>query len=259
MDHFYLQYKVGQLYFGTPSKRRQKLLRWSQTQSTTKVKCTQDPRLLKQSKLKRLFVSRYVIFFVSRCRMQSGYEVAEVFITTLAAATRLPMTAATVAGARVFSHEIQEWRPPVTFTFWASVVETVPNYSFRLCDSLASDQLWKSASDGLFTDIKFHVGERTFHAHKAIVAARSPVMMAMFACDMTESRTNSVKIDDFDPVVFERFLSFLYTGTLDRTMSQREELYAIADKYQVDTLKNLCQPAPAELDASELTSLILFL
>ena len=202
---------------------------------------------------------RYILFFVNRCRSQSGYEVLEVFLTTLPAATRLPMTAANVAGARVFSYEMQDWKTPVKAIFWISVVETIPNYSFMLCDTLAAEQLWRLAADCQFTDIKFHVGDRIFNAHKMIVAARSPVMMAMFMSDMTESKTNNVKIDDCDPAVFERFLAFLYTGKLDESANHLEQLYAVADKYQVDTLKNLCQSAPAELDAAELTSLILLL
>ena len=83
----------------------------------------------------------------------------------------------------------------------------------------------------------------------------------MFSSDMSESRTNHVTIEDCDPIVFGRFLAFLYTGRLVDAVSsrQQEELWAVADKYQVETLKALCASKPTELKASDVTSLILSL
>ncbi len=126
---------------------------------------------------------------------------------------------------------------------------------------MAPAQLWKGAVDGLFTDVTFTVGGQNFPAHKFIVSVRSPVLMAMFSSDMSESRTNHVTIEDCDPIVFGRFLAFLYTGRLVDAVSsrQQEELWAVADKYQVETLKALCASKPTELKASDVTSLILSL
>ena len=202
-------------------------------------------------------LNRYVLYFVARSRYHVGFEIVDVFFTTHQAATRLPMLSASIEGStRVFSYEMVEWKTPVTCTFWVSVEETVDTYLYQLGDTMMAEQLWKAANDQLFTDVEFHVAGRIFSAHKAIVANRSPVLQAMFRNDMTESRTNQVKIDDVNAAVFKRFLRFLYTGRIDTC---HDELFAVADKYQVETLRRLCQLSTNELDASELTSLVMSL
>ena len=203
-------------------------------------------------------LSRYMLYFITKSRHQSGFEVVEIFFTTHQTATRMAMTLAARQGTtRVFSYEMTDWRTPVTCTFWVSVVETVNDYCYELCDRLMGDQLWSSVGNKLFTDIEFHVGGQVIPAHKVVVAARSPVFAAMFQSDMEESRTNQVKISDIEPTVFRDFLYFLYTGRLNS--ANIHDLYMAADKYQVETLKSLCTKPDQELDASDLTSLVLSL
>ena len=125
------------------------------------------------------------------------------------------------------------------FKFFISFNEAVGNFPDHLFDSKI-EELWTAAVNREFTDIELIVADRTFPAHKAIVAARSPVFGAMFRSDMIESRTNRVNIDDTDPFTFEVFLKFVYTGKLDCS-SFSPQLLQIADKYQVESLKLFCQ------------------
>ncbi|XP_015421620.1 PREDICTED: speckle-type POZ protein A-like [Myotis davidii] len=69
--------------------------------------------------------------------------------------------------------------------------------------------LWENS---WFTDCCFCVAGQKFQAHKAIVAARSPVFRAMFAHAMEESNKNRVEIIDMDPGVFKEMMCFIYTG-----------------------------------------------
>ena len=203
-------------------------------------------------------LSRYLLYFVSKCRHHSGFDVQEIFFTTHQTATRMPMILAAREGStRVFSYEMTDWKTPITCTFWVSVVETVDDYSYQLGDRLLAADLWSSLSNQLFTDIEFLVGDQKFPAHKVIVATRSPVFAAMFQNDMREARTNQVKIEDMEPTVFREFLYFLYTGQLNSVCLN--ELHQAADKYQVETLKRLCSNQPQNLDASDLTSLVMSL
>lgn len=73
---------------------------------------------------------------------------------------------------------------------------------------------------------------RTFKAHKAILAARSPVFAAMFEHAMEESRANRVEITDVEPDTLAEVLRFIYTGRvvdLDNPNSA-QDLLAAADK-----------------------------
>ncbi|VDD76258.1 unnamed protein product [Mesocestoides corti] len=84
---------------------------------------------------------------------------------------------------------------------------------------------------------------RQFKAHKAILAARSPVFAAMFEHGMTESRANRVHITDVEPDTLAEVLRFIYTGQvvgLDNPVTA-QELLAAADKYQLERLKAMCE------------------
>ncbi|VDO05884.1 unnamed protein product [Rodentolepis nana] len=84
---------------------------------------------------------------------------------------------------------------------------------------------------------------RRFKAHKAILAARSPVFAAMFEHGMAESRANKVYITDVEPDTLAEVLRFIYTGRvigLDNPVAA-QELLAAADKYQLERLKAMCE------------------
>lgn len=87
--------------------------------------------------------------------------------------------------------------------------------------------------------------EHRFKAHKAILAARSPVFSAMLTSDFKEARTNLLEINDVSPEAFELFLHFLYTeeikSDLEVFQNKLSEILYLAEKYSTDTLKNICQ------------------
>ncbi|VUZ41516.1 unnamed protein product [Hymenolepis diminuta] len=79
---------------------------------------------------------------------------------------------------------------------------------------------------------------RRFKAHKAILAARSPVFAAMFEHGMAESRANKVYITDVEPDTLAEVLRFIYTGRvigLDNPVAA-QELLAAADKRSSDNV-----------------------
>ncbi|XP_065204021.1 speckle-type POZ protein-like [Planococcus citri] len=127
-----------------------------------------------------------------------------------------------------------------------SCLDSLPTKVFRghETQSTISDNLSKSLGRLLqsqnFVDVTFSVNGKNFGAHKYILAARSPVFEAMFKLDMQESRLNEVNISDISCQVFEEFLQYIYT---DKTPDQKvvKELLVVADKYQVDCLKLLCE------------------
>ncbi|XP_035221006.1 speckle-type POZ protein B-like [Stegodyphus dumicola] len=91
------------------------------------------------------------------------------------------------------------------------------------------------------SDVNIIVGSKTFPAHKCVLCARSSVFAKMFETDMIESETNKVEISDIEPQVMDEFLQFTYTGNLKNSLNETaEQLYAVADKYDVPALKKKC-------------------
>ncbi|KAG0524441.1 hypothetical protein BDA96_07G211600 [Sorghum bicolor] len=82
-------------------------------------------------------------------------------------------------------------------------------------------------------DVSFIVGNETFHAHRALLAARSPM--------------SSITLHDIAPATFKLMLRFMYTDTfpgdaeLGGCPSEMiRHLLAAADRYALDRLKLFC-------------------
>ncbi|XP_032752880.1 TD and POZ domain-containing protein 1-like [Rattus rattus] len=107
---------------------------------------------------------------------------------------------------------------------------------------LANDvgELWENS---LFTDCSLVVAGQEFRAHKAILAARSPVFRAMFEHEMLENLTNRIEIHDIHLQVFKEMMGFIYTGKAPHlhSHSMATGLLAAADKFDLQHLKIMCE------------------
>ena len=98
-----------------------------------------------------------------------------------------------------------------------------------------------------FTDVTFSITTNesasplTFYAHKAVLAARSPVFAKMFEHNLQESATNSVMLSDVDPEVFKELLTYIYTGKAPHIQALASSLLNTAEKYQLGHLKVMCE------------------
>jgi len=140
---------------------------------------------------------------------------------------------------------------PFVITFKARLCSTIPTFVIKMIDSIWSEQIWAAAVNRKMTDVEFLVGEEAFGAHRSLISARSPVFAAMFESGMKEAETGLVRIEDVDPITFQYFLKFLYTGMFEPSTKNRE-LFAVADKYGVETLMELCRPAIETVDKDEI-------
>lgn len=94
-------------------------------------------------------------------------------------------------------------------------------------------------------DVTFNVRGEVFHAHKFMIAVRSPV----FKAKLYGSMANSITIDDMEPAIFKAFLRFVYTDSLpamedlDGNVNCKaiRELLVAADRYAVKRLKLICE------------------
>ncbi|XP_053392569.1 BTB/POZ domain-containing protein 3-like [Mercenaria mercenaria] len=95
----------------------------------------------------------------------------------------------------------------------------------------------------LWTDVKFrckdHDDDERIHAHKTILAARSPVFQAMFFGAFAECR-EEVSIKDAKKEIFELLLRYMYSDTVALKKDTASELLQMAHLYQVPSLVEVC-------------------
>ncbi|RCV31909.1 hypothetical protein SETIT_6G215800v2 [Setaria italica] len=96
-------------------------------------------------------------------------------------------------------------------------------------------------------DVSFTVDGETFHAHRAVLAARSPVFRAELLGSMAEATMSCITLHDIAPATFKAMLQFMYTDVLpgdeelgDCPTEMFENLLVAADRYALDRLKLMC-------------------
>lgn len=107
------------------------------------------------------------------------------------------------------------------------------------------------------SDVTFNVSGQKIHAHKLVLAARSPIFKSSFF-DAEDEETGEVFIGDLEPKVFKAMLHFIYKDTVDEneilvTQSGSPasvmpvsdtlvgKLLAAADRYGLDRLRLICE------------------
>ncbi|XP_058793356.1 speckle-type POZ protein-like B [Phymastichus coffea] len=105
-----------------------------------------------------------------------------------------------------------------------------------------SEEILKKLFDNRqFSDFKIIVEKREFRVHRAILAAISPVFHAMFESKMRESNEGRVHIEDVEADVIEKTLYFIYVGKLNDIEDLADKVLAVAEKYQLESLKQRCE------------------
>lgn len=79
------------------------------------------------------------------------------------------------------------------------------------------------------------------HAHKFVLAARSPVFQAMITRDMKEKANNAVEIEDIIYDALKEMIRFMYTGKLGNLDTCLIGVLMAAEKYQISGLKDECR------------------
>ena len=182
-----------------------------------------------------------------------------------------------------------------TYRFRIYIEGSVPGFSFRLSDQLAKHQLWDAVKSKNWIDVEFVVKDKTFSAHKAILAARSPVFAAEFTKEQTvgdaaghqiepklkkrkiNNGPHQIQINGVEPATVEQFLFFIYTGEFSSFANEEllmladdyqltkvaefssfanEELLKLADDYQLTTLAGLCRTALNKIETTQMLNLM---
>ena len=107
----------------------------------------------------------------------------------------------------------------------------------------AREQIENLFNDQETSDIEIVCGGEVFYCHQAILMKRSDVFRGLFKAKMQETITRKVPIKDVSPDVIKGLLQFIYTGATDEDILKEKpgELLAAAEKYMMNSLKEVCE------------------
>ncbi|KAG8192306.1 hypothetical protein JTE90_002127 [Oedothorax gibbosus] len=149
----------------------------------------------------------------------------------------------------IYCGQVQDFSPELSIKLYSiadkynlqDLKDICVEYILENPDSLMDD-LQHMYTSQMFSDFTLKVGDEELKVHKLILCARSSVFNStMLNCDMKENRTNCLEITDFDPSIVKTMIHYIYCGKVqDFSPELSIKLYSIADKYNLQDLKNIC-------------------
>ncbi|XP_022735234.1 BTB/POZ domain-containing protein At1g55760-like [Durio zibethinus] len=107
--------------------------------------------------------------------------------------------------------------------------------------------LARMLTEGIHTDIIINASDGSIGAHRAVLAARSPVFRSMFSHNLQEKELSTINISDISIEACQAFLSYIY-GNIEHEefLTHRLALLQAADKYDILDLKEVCHESLLE-------------
>lgn len=102
--------------------------------------------------------------------------------------------------------------------------------------------LGRMLSESIHMDISINLSDGTsIGAHRAVLAARSPVFRSMFLHDLKEKELSTINITDMSIEACQAFLNYIYGDIQHQQfLTHRLALLRAADKYDISDLKEAC-------------------
>ncbi|XP_031272395.1 BTB/POZ domain-containing protein At1g21780-like [Pistacia vera] len=107
--------------------------------------------------------------------------------------------------------------------------------------------LSRMLDEGIHADVAIHAADGTLKAHKAVLAASSPVFQSMFHHNLKEKESSIINIEDMSVESCMALLSYVY-GTIKQEdfWKHRLSLLGAANKYDIADLKDACEDSLME-------------
>lgn len=107
--------------------------------------------------------------------------------------------------------------------------------------------LGRMLTESIHTDITINASDGSIGAHRAVLAARSPVFQSMFAHDLKEKELSTINICDMSIEACQAFLNYIYGNIQhEEFLVHRLALLQAADKYDIVDLKEACHESLLE-------------
>lgn len=101
-------------------------------------------------------------------------------------------------------------------------------------------QLNEMRTKKLFTDTILCLGQEEFPCHKNLLSASSPYFHAMFTNDLRENRDVRVQFTDISPWTFKRIIDYVYTGRLEISTDNAQEMLTAGCRFQYPAIVDAC-------------------
>ena len=129
------------------------------------------------------------------------------------------------------------------YLFRATMASSGPAITFHrtlMYSETIADNLWEFQTQEAFTDFHIITEEKKLPCHRVLLAAISPVLRAAILADMTEAKTNEIKLHTVDTDTMEVVLEYMYKGEASIDPDMLWELTLAADYLQITDLKQQC-------------------
>ncbi|KAL2240011.1 BTB/POZ and MATH domain-containing protein 4 [Sesamum indicum] len=135
-----------------------------------------------------------------------------------------------------------------------SAIDCSTLHSIQVPDSDIGSHIGTLLENMEGSDITFNVSGENFHAHKLVLAARSPKFRSEFF-ESLDTDDQEIMVSDMEPKVFKAMLHFIYRDALVEdeliassscsapliTDTLTAKLLAAADRYDLERLRRLCE------------------
>ena len=91
-----------------------------------------------------------------------------------------------------------------------------------------------------YTDVQLQSGDVQIRCHRNVLAVASDYFKAMFRCGLEESTSATVLLT-VEPEILTSIVDYLYTGEIELTVDNVENLFKAGDILQLDNLKVACE------------------
>ena len=89
-------------------------------------------------------------------------------------------------------------------------------------------------------DVVLRCNDREIPTHRAILAACSPYFLAMFTHELKESSQDKVDLHNMNPDILVSLVDFAYTGHVEITVENVQEVLSVASLLQVTEVVEIC-------------------
>ncbi|KAG7278474.1 hypothetical protein CRUP_038769 [Coryphaenoides rupestris] len=103
----------------------------------------------------------------------------------------------------------------------------------------------------LYCDVLLQVGNRSFAAHRAVLACAGSYFRSLFA---RAAQTSALSLEFVSPANFERVLTFIYTGEILTDLIDVGVLYELAERLGVGDLVKACHATFPDMQSSAATN-----
>ncbi|XP_043471983.1 actin-binding protein IPP-like [Leptopilina heterotoma] len=117
----------------------------------------------------------------------------------------------------------------------SNTVQTMGQYAPKILRNLQAQRLKNQ-----FTDVCLVAGDCVIRAHKLVLAAGSAYFNAMFTSGLVEGQQDSVEIHSVSSKILSMLVDFIYTGNIDITQDNVQELFAAADMLELEEVVSGC-------------------